>query len=70
MSDKQTLFVLFGGISSAILGWFLCGLITESVIHDGGDDGVILYMFAGAVLFGIIGFVLSIRYARKHIKAE
>jgi|HubBroStandDraft_3_1064219.scaffolds.fasta_scaffold147617_2 hypothetical protein len=70
MSDKQTLFVLFGGISSAILGWFLGAVITEAIVHDGGDDGVILFMFAGAVLFGIIGFVLSIKYARKHIKAE
>jgi hypothetical protein len=70
MSDKQTLFVLVGGVSSAILGWFLGGIITESIIHDGGDDGVILFMLAGAVLFGITGFVLSIKYARKHIKTE
>jgi hypothetical protein len=70
MSDKQTLFVLFGGVSSAILGWFLGGIITGFIIHDGGDDGVIFYMFVGAVLLGITGFMLSIKFARKHIKTE
>jgi len=70
MSDKQTLFVLFGSVSSAILGWFLGAIITGLIIHDGGDDGVILYMFAGAVLLGITGFVLSFKLARRRIKAE
>jgi len=70
MSDKQTLFVLFGSVSSAILGWFLGAIITGLILHDGGDDGVILYMFAGAVLLGITGFVLSIKLARRRIKAE
>lgn len=70
MSNRQTLYVLLGGFSSAILGWLVTGLVGASIIRDGGDDGVLLYMSAGAILFGIAGFLLSIKWVRKHIKTD
>ena len=70
MSDKQTVFVLLGGASSFVLGWLISGWVATLLVHDAGDDGAALCAFAGAVLFGIVGFVVSYRWVKAHVKAD
>jgi hypothetical protein len=70
MSDKQAFISILGGLLSAILGWFLGGLIVSLIIRDAGDDGVLIYMCASAVVFGVAGFAFSLKWVRKHVKAD
>ena len=70
MSDKQAVFVLLGGALSFVLGWLISGWVATSLIHDAGDDGAALWAFVGAVLFGIMGFVVSYPWVKAHVKAD
>ena len=72
MSDKQVFAVLIGSLISALIGGlFLLAAIQLVVVFvfgghiDGGDDGWGMIWILLTILSGIVGFVLSTKWARK-----
>jgi hypothetical protein len=72
MNDKQTAVVIIGAITSAIFGGLLLLALIQSVISvfighiDSGDDigwGLLWILFT--VMSGIVGAILSGKWARK-----
>ena len=71
MTDKQVFAAILGGILSAILGGALLLLLIQLIYEatgrriDGGDDGWGFIWLALSILCGILGLVLSAKWARK-----
>lgn len=70
MSDKQTFAAILGGLIFALLGGLLIVPIQLAVQlsggHvDGGDDGWGLWWVLLMILSGIVGLILSAKWARK-----
>jgi hypothetical protein len=67
MSDKQVFIALIGGIAFAILGGLLIVPIQWAThAKDGGDDlGWGLLWFILMVVSGIVGFLITAKWARR-----
>jgi len=69
MSDKQVFIAIIGGTVSALLGGLLIIPVQLLAGHvDGGDDGWGFLWIGLMVLFGVVGFVFSAKWAIRHCK--
>ena len=72
MSDKQAFATILASILSTILGGALLTTVIQLIYEatgrhvDGGDDGWGLIWIALSIFSGIVGLVLSAKWARKH----
>jgi hypothetical protein len=65
MSDKQVFITILGGVLFALVGGVLLFIPFGLLQRDAGDDGFGLMWIFLSALSGIIGLVLSAKWARK-----
>lgn len=70
MSDKQVLITIAGGFLFALVGGVLLFIPVGLFQRDGGDDGFGMLWIFLSVLSGVVGLVLSAKWARKHYPEE
>ena len=70
MSDKQVFVTIVGGFLFALVGGVLLFIPFGLLQRDGGDDGFALMWIFLSGLCGVVGLVLSAKWARKHYPEE
>jgi hypothetical protein len=76
MTDKQVFAAIVGGILSSILGGFILIIPIQLIYEatgrhiDGGNDGWGVLWIALSILSGIVGLIISAKWARKRFPAS
>ena len=70
MSDKQVFVTIVGGFLFTLVGGVLLFIPLGLLQRDGGDDGFGLMWIFLSGLCGVVGLVLSAKWARKHYTEE
>jgi hypothetical protein len=70
MSDKQVFISIIGGFLFALVGAVVFSIPIGLLQHDAGDDGFPMMWIFLSLLSGIVGLVLSAKWARRHYPEE
>ena len=70
MSDKQVFLTIIGGFLFAFVGAVAFSIPLGLLQHAAGDDGFPMMRIFLLLLSGIVGFVVSAKWVRKHYPEE
>ena len=70
MSEKQVFVTIIGGLLFALVGGVLLFIPIGLFQHDAGDDGFGMIWVLLSVLSGVVGLVITARWARKRYPEE